>query len=259
MEMREDVSAIDVSQFGLGRTPDAPDRRDYAARRFVQPSASAGLKRIDWSNRLGPVLNQGSTPQCVTHAAAVIKTWQERRDHRRTYQFNPAVAYRKCKQIDADSQDGTTARTVCSLMSKEGYGRLNMDWNATAPQFKINGYRRIRGISELENALAQLGPCLLGVTWYNEWFHPDKAVVRNLLVTPTDPQRSEAGGHEIVIRGFDRTLTRFNVPVIKIRNSWGADWGKDGCAWISYDELERQLTLPEYQRADIWSVIDQTT
>lgn len=258
METTVDIATVETPDLGLGRMPDVADERDWRARSFVAPQEATGLVRVDWTNRLGPVLNQGNSPHCVAYTASALKTYQERREHRRTYLFDAPAAYRLCKIQDGDSNDGTFARTICKVMQDQGYGRQGHAWDADALRWRIEAYARIRGISELENALATLGPCMLGVSWYKEWFWPERAVNKFVLSSPASPSRSDAGGHEILLVGFDRSGTRFNEPVFTIRNSWGAEWGDKGNAYLTYAELERQLDLPESRAADIWSVVDAT-
>jgi hypothetical protein len=47
---------------------------------------------------------------------------------------------------------------------------------------------------------------------------------------------SVAGGHAILCKGVSVTKRTFTL-----HNSWGAGWGNNGCALISWDEMDQLL------------------
>ncbi len=232
-----------IEHKGLGRIVDQPDERDHPIRRYLAPRPTP--TRFSRMAQLGPVLDQGLTPTCVAHGAATVKTQQERRDHRRTYQFNPHYLYMLCKTRDGIPHlDGTFTRTALDILHEIGYGRLSKPWETDAGRYKIKAYARLRTIAEMEETIRYIGPVLIGLDWDASWSWRS-----TLLGTPSHIR--PAGGHLMVIAAFDRAAQRFTI-----RNSWGADAHTGGNVDITYHEIERQLALPDWQSADVWSVVD---
>lgn len=75
------------------------------------------------------------------------------------------------------------------------------------------------------------GPISVGVPWYQSMFTPDADHTIHL-----DTSSGLAGGHQVCIVANDTRRRR-----VKIRNSWGAGWGDQGHAWISWDDLDALL------------------
>lgn len=234
-----------IEDRGLGRLVDVPDPRDYlAAERVLRALPTVGPARIDWSARLGPVLDQGQTPSCVAHGLATVKTFYERRDHRRTYRWQPHELYRRCKLRDGiPHAPGTYPRVALDLLVQEGIGRDRKDYDADAGRFRIVSYQRLLTVEEIERALV-LGPCVIGIDWAVNWTWR----TRGVLPEPT----GWAGGHLITIAGCSRPDRLF-----KLRQSWGEDAHDGGNVHIPYAEVARQLALPAHLNADAWAVVDE--
>lgn len=78
------------------------------------------------------------------------------------------------------------------------------------------------------------GPVAVGTNWYDSMFSTVERDGRAVL--EIDPHASIAGGHEWIIDRDDP-----DAQMVGMVNSWGMDWGDDGCAWLSYTTLERLL------------------
>lgn len=46
------------------------------------------------------------------------------------------------------------------------------------------------------------------------------------------PEQPLQGGHAVAVVGYDD-----RAGALLLRNSWGADWGDQGHAWLPYDEF----------------------
>ncbi len=74
-------------------------------------------------------------------------------------------------------------------------------------------------------SISRLGPCVLGVNWYEGMYSPD----RDGFLHPTG---AKVGGHAILATGVNvanRTVT--------LHNSWGKDWGTNGKAKLTWRDL----------------------
>lgn len=229
-------------QPGKGRIKDPRDDRDHTLRMHRAPRPTP--LRHSWLGKQGKILDQGNTPQCVAYGSAYVKTFQERRQHHRTYTWNENQLYQECKQRDGiPNEDGTFTRVALEVMRTMGYGREAKPWERDAPGFKIAAYARLRTIGEIEQALT-LAPILIGMTWLHGW-------TDRTLLLDTPQQIIDDGGHLMACFGYSQPEAYIELP-----QTWGPDAHDHGIVRMSYRELERQLALPDDQSMDVWAVLD---
>jgi len=126
--------------------------------------------------------------------------------------------------------------------------RGNARMFGAARRYRAKGYVRLRTIDEVLQSLATNGPCLTGIGWLRAWsnpasYFPDPYSWSYPLL---DIKRSEVlGGHAVTIVGYDR-----KHEVIKIRNSWGKDWGLLGYAFMTFAAFKSQMW-------DCWATFDK--
>ncbi|QBQ74839.1 hypothetical protein [Caudovirales GX15bay] len=90
-------------------------------------------------------------------------------------------------------------------------------------------YRWAFGLDDLVLALGYKGPAVLGVVWRRGMMEPDSA---GYLHNHGDI----LGGHAILARGVS-----VKKQYVLLHNSWGPDWGNNGTAKVSFDDLEALL------------------
>lgn len=189
--------------------------RDYPVRALLADSAELVTRR--W--HLGTVLDQGSEPACVgfawTHdilADPVVPLFP--------YLINNQYAldlYRLAQTLDewpGEDYAGTSILAGAKATMRRGW---------------ITEYRWAFGLEDVLLTLAQLGPVVLGVNWYSGMNRPD---VYGYIY----PEGWVQGGHAILAVGVD-----FERQAVRLHNSWGADWGEKGQAWITFSDLDRLL------------------
>jgi C1A family cysteine protease len=133
----------------------------------------------------------------------------------------------------------------------------------TAPNWPITGAYSLYKISAdwtmlnnstvdpIKAALAQGGPLLGEMLSTTDWYTPADPPVYPSMATPgfsVDAQVSYAdssaleptGGidHSVVITGYTDDPTAPGGGYWHVKNSWGADWGNDGCGYIDYQTME---------------------
>jgi hypothetical protein len=74
------------------------------------------------------------------------------------------------------------------------------------------------------------GPVLLGINWYEGMDLPDR---KHAMIRAIGRIR---GGHEIVANGVD-----LDDGVVRLKQSWGREWGKRGHAYLPFEDLERLI------------------
>lgn len=74
------------------------------------------------------------------------------------------------------------------------------------------------------------GPVVVGTYWLRDMFYPN-----NGLITATG---NVAGGHAYLLDGINTKR-----GIIRIKNSWGRNWGKKGFAYISIDDMSKLINM----------------
>lgn len=239
-------------RYGLGCLKDPDDRRDMPMR-VVMPRIAAPA-RVDYSDRMSPVRDQGAEGTCVAFAAAVgMKEHQELIERRQLIGLSPRDLYAECKKADGiPNEEGTYIRVAMKVLARRGVCREECwpyrpyqedspcpDAARQASDFRIKTYGRLSGLEEMEESLTLNGPFLAGVEVFPEWFETSDG-----KISLPRPGVSPLGGHAVCVVGFDHAAACF-----KFKNSWSANWGDRGYGYLSYDYLERYCI-------DAWSATD---
>lgn len=130
--------------------------------------------------------------------------------------------YNDAKKIDewaGEDYSGTSVLAGAKVVQSRGY---------------MPEYRWCFGIDDLVNTLSHHGPVVLGIPWLRSMFNPDAKGVLKV-------EGEVAGGHAILARGV--LLKKFGRPVVRLRNSWGRDWGYDGDCFVYFEDMERLLKM----------------
>jgi len=190
----------------------------------IRSTFEAGMKPRSYTWRCDSTLDQGPDGTCVgfsmTHELAARPKCVQGLD----YTFAKEKVYWEAQKIDpweggdypgaSPQYEGTSVLAGVKIIQKMGY---------------IDGYRWAFGLNDLILAVGYKGPAVLGVNWYEGMF--DVMPCGHIHVTG-----QVAGGHAILCKGVsvkNRTFT--------LHNSWGPNWGNNGSALISWDEMERLL------------------
>ena len=161
--------------------------------------------------------NQGRTPQCVGYAWA---HWVE--DGPVTHDgippiVNPTLIYKEAQKIDewpGEKYHGTSVRAGAKYLKSIG---------------RIESYLWAYDINTLISTVLTKGPVVVGTNWYSSMSRPDN----NGVIKATG---IKLGGHAYVINGVDTVKKQF-----RIKNSWGRSWGKQGHAFISFNDMDKLI------------------
>lgn len=104
----------------------------------------------------------------------------------------------------------------------------------------IEEYRWAFSVDDVLRALSHEGPVVIGVPWMDSMHEPDPDGLLDISGVPI-------GGHCCLVRGHQtkrrlRAARRYS-HVVRIRNSWGPDWGVGGDGFLEVHDLERLLRM----------------
>ena len=193
-----------MRRFGRIYKPDENDRR------FRISKADKPYKNRFWSSRWFG--NQGTTSECVGYSAAHLLECSPVRQY-----INPSMLYmlsQKFDDIPGEDYEGTTVRGALKVLQK-----LEV----------VENYLWAWSEGPVLSHLSHKGPVILGIDW-----------MADMEETDSKGSISASGevlaGHAILADGVD-----FSKELVRLKNSWGRDWGKKGRATISFKDLRKLI------------------
>lgn len=101
-----------------------------------------------------------------------------------------------------------------------------------------------QNIETIKSCVAEGSPIIFGMMVYS-YFESPEMKKNGILKMPTSNDKI-LGGHAVMAVGYDD-----HTKMIKIRNSWGGKWGKNGYFFMPYDYI-----LNPYYCDDFWTAHD---
>jgi len=236
----------------FGCIKDKFDGRDFLMRAYL-PAVKIP-DRLDYTEKMSPVRDQGDEGTCVAFASVVgMKEYQEKLDYNRSVELSSRFLYQECKKIDGmPDTEGTSVRIAVKVLKKAGVCRENLcpyvphqkpkitgRAVGDAKRFRVISYARILNLDDMRLSLAAKGPCVVGVVVFEGMM----TAKTGLVPMPKKGERS-LGGHAICPVGYDD-----RKKLIKFKNSWSEKWGLAGYGFLHYAYIEKYLM-------DAWSTVD---
>jgi len=212
---------------------------------------------FSWRGQMSKVKNQGNVQSCAAFAATAIIEFQKRKraEVSQEYDLSEALLYEI--STHEDNQTSSSCRQAGRYFSfiintlillgipREDchpYSKVCEDppskfgeesplwcerWSELSTLNRIKDAVAINtlDLKALKNAI-YVAPVLAGMIVFNDFFSYSGGVYEH----PPSEGESIAGFHAIVLVGYDD-----DKKALELRNSWGADWGEEGYAWMSYD------------------------
>lgn len=227
--------------FFTGARKDIGDKRDFRIEKYLKIELKELPSVLDISHRLLKVRDQGNEPTCVAFAAAGMK---ESFEAEKCW-LSPRFLFDRIGM----QGEGAYPRDALKTLQKTGVCPElcqpyipNQNTNPCPEALKqaipnkIKGYARLRKIEDMKRSLFENGPFLISFRIKESWFRYSGGIISF--------SGTYVGGHAVVACGYNDW-----TKVLKIRNSWGEDWGELGYGYITYKNVMRYLY-------DAWSIID---
>jgi C1A family cysteine protease len=246
------------------------DRAKITTARAALPAS------IDLTPFFPRVIDQGPLHACTAATGAALVSYFQQKAHGRTFEGSPLFLYKVTRNLLNVSGDaGGFLRTTMQALRLFGiapeerwpYVPANIDLEPLqfhyvfAANYKAKTYYRLDtpGVAREEllariktNLAAQL-PSMFGLfTFPSAAF----AMTTGALPLPARGERPELS-HALVAVGYDdaraiRNAIDGNVArgALRIRNSWGPQWGDGGYGWLPYAYVLSGLT------SDWWSLVE---
>jgi len=186
-----------------------------------------------------PILDQGQEGACTGFGLATVVNYLLRTRKQKPSELvvSADMLYRLARRYDewpGEDYDGSSARGamkgwhkhgVCSVdVWKSAKGRLTAGVSDKAVENPLGAYYRVnhKDLVAMHCAITETGILYATANVHEGW---DKVTKKGII--PLLPQM--LGGHAFAIVAYDD-------QGLWIQNSWGADWGMEGFARISYDD-----------------------
>lgn len=189
---------------------------------------SRGFPVGTWTGPRAPVtklwpcnvfLDQGSEGACVGFAWAHATCAPPQR--RVVTGVGARMIYRSAQTVDqwrGEDYSGTSVLAGAKTMSHLGY---------------LTEYRWAFSLDDVVRAVSHVGPVVIGVNWYEGMMSTRPAGSKRGYVVV---EGGRVGGHAIMVQGVN-VEERF----LALHNSWGVSWGNNGCARLSWGDMERLI------------------
>jgi len=244
------------------------------ADKVTKSSLPASVSLIPW---FSPIEDQGDLGSCTANAGVGLVEYFERRAFGRHTDASRLFLYKTTRNMMKEKGDtGAFLRTTMGAMvlfglpPEEYWPYVESDFDkepsafcyAYAQNYQSISYYRLDPpgtkpadiLNQIKANLAAGLPSMFGFTVYSSIVQSNDSDGR--IPYPTKGDKI-AGGHAVVVAGYDDKMKIKNKPpgaketvgALRIRNSWGVNWGEKGYGWLPYDYVLKGLA------DDWWSLL----
>ena len=229
----------------FGWKKDKYSNKDYLHR--THKPRLANIPDLYLLGNIPSVRDQGNVGSCVGFAIGYNLTREALAKNIYSEAFSPTWIYNGARFIEGTLKEDSGAYPRDALdwiLNKGGllehfwpYNTIQFDptpppskFDEEAAKYPVFAYYRITGGIDAICEVIASGNCVcLGIPWYSAWMNPSS----NGVLKDVSWWSSVAGGHEVLIYGYDRGTKFF-----KGLNSWGIAWGAGGTFSLPFEAFD---------------------
>lgn len=259
----------------MGWLPDVPDHRDRTLDHIVKAKTKVMGKLFDNkiklptkaaldSHLLPPIQNQGALESCTAHAVTAMLEYLQRRSGADAIELSRLFLYKTTHDFEgvggnvgAYIRDTIKAAGLFGMPPEDRFAYVlgNLDAEpaaflyAFASNYRALNYIRLDSdnnpatiVANTKRVLTHGLPVAFGFTVYSN-------ITTAADIPMPGSQDRPLGGHAVLAVGYDdqHTVNGKTIRAIKIRNSWGPQWGDSGYGWLPFEYITAQLAC------DFWA------
>lgn len=233
-----------------GCLPQEKDKRDWKLDKLIS------LGAVQLPQEYLPVYdndftyNQGRSSECCACAYNYLRHLQEMDKDTQsgfTEPFSPSFTYGNRRK--GEDFEGMYLRS-CLIKAKEGtlpwkyfpnfysyprckeiFEKNKIKFLNIAYPFRISSFYTVNTEEEFKTAIYLTKGVMIGIMVTDAFYHPNKD---GIIVYPKS-QEEEYGGHALLITGYTYIDGKL---YLRIKNSWGKEWGINGCCYMSFEDYK---------------------
>ena len=198
------------------------------------------LKSIDLSSKYGAIENQGYEGSVVCFAIASAMDFIINQNENKTIKLSRRYFY---NSLNNGTNSGLYVKDALNFVTENGliedkywtyqtgeYDVKPKEEFGDLEHYKIKDWKRLTELSleEMKIRLSKKEAIFIALVVYESYYNADNGII--LLKDNETP----IGGHLVNIVGYDDSS-----KLIKIKNSWGVDWGDKGYGYLRYDDWNK--------------------
>jgi C1A family cysteine protease len=235
---------------------DSFDDRDFVY--GIGPSISLP-ESIDLSSECTDIVDQGQSSSCTSNAtiSGLYEFLRLQKKIVDTDRFSRLFHYfcERAYEGTEDKDEGATIRDAMKALAQRGVcyektwpfiiklfaKKPSVESYNEALDHKVSSYSRLNNLTNLKQCLASKNVAVIGIKIY-ESFESTAVSKTGVIPMPKDTENL-LGGHAVCTVGYnDKT------SMLKVRNSWGKNWGDKGYFYIPYDVFD-EIAM------DMWTAV----
>lgn len=229
---------------------------------FYEPPHMARMPNsVDLESQCPAVYDQGNLGSCTANAAAALAQFLMKKDG--VADWNPSrlalYYWNRLQEGTVNEDSGASLHDAMSSMVKYGVPHESL-WPYNVSKFTVKPSKPVwsdaywhaikRGLSVTQNlkaiktCLASGYPIIFGFAVFDSF---DETVAKTGIMRMPKENEDISGGHAVMAVGYDDT-----TKMVKVRNSWGSAWGKNGYFFMPYEFITNPNYCDDFWTAHEW-------